>query len=103
MPAHFNGSFTQQEAVPEAGIERAVEIMRSGRLHRYNVAEDEVPETVLLEREFAAYMGAPYCLACASGGCALQIALRAFDLRPTKRILGKHHKLPDLVVSLVVR
>ncbi len=87
MTAHFNGSFTQQEAVPEAGIERAVEIMRSGRLHRYNVAEDEVPETVLLEREFAAYMGAPYCLACASGGYALQIALRAFDLRPNEQVL----------------
>ena len=63
MTARFDGNFTQQEAVPEAGIERAIEIMRSGRLHRYNVAGDEIAETVYLEQEFAAYMGVDYCLA----------------------------------------
>lgn len=73
--------------MPEAGIERAIEIMRSGRLHRYNVAGDEIAETVRLEQEFAAYMGVEYCLACASGGYALQIALRAFDLDPDEPVL----------------
>ena len=87
MTARFDGNFTQQEAVPEAGIERAIEIMRSGRLHRYNVAGDEIAETVYLEQEFAAYMGVEYCLACASGGYALQIALRAFDLSPGEQVL----------------
>ncbi|MCB1385398.1 MAG: hypothetical protein KDJ80_05615 [Nitratireductor sp.] len=33
----FTKAFTQQEAIPEAGIERAVALLRSGRLHRYNV------------------------------------------------------------------
>ena len=87
MGARFEGSFTQQEGVPEAGIERAIEIMRSGRLHRYNVAGNETAETVYLEQEFAAYMGVDYCLACASGGYALQIALRAFDLSPGEQVL----------------
>ncbi|HET8790572.1 MAG TPA: aminotransferase class I/II-fold pyridoxal phosphate-dependent enzyme [Modicisalibacter sp.] len=73
-------SFTQQEPIPEAAIARAVEVMRSGRLHRYNTAKDEVSETALLEQEFAAYLGVRYCLACASGGYAMAVALRAFGL-----------------------
>jgi len=73
----FDKPFTQQESIPEAGIERAVAVMRSGRLHRYNVIDGETSESALLESEFAAYMGQAYCLACASGGYALHIALRA--------------------------
>ncbi len=73
----FSGSFTQQEPIPEAAIERAVAVMRSGRLHRYNTVADEVSETALLEREFADLLGVRYCLACASGGYAMQLALRA--------------------------
>ena len=37
----FTKPFTQQEPIPAAAIERAVEIMQSGRLHRYNLAEGD--------------------------------------------------------------
>lgn len=67
----FKKSFTQQQRIPEAAIARAVEVMRSGRLHRYNTVGDEDSETSVLEVEFAAYLGVPYALACASGGYAL--------------------------------
>ena len=87
MPLQFEGNFTQQPPIPEEGIERAVAVMRSGRLHRYNVVDGEVPETVLLENEFAAYMGARFCLAVTSGGYALQTALRAFGLSPGEPVL----------------
>ena len=87
MPPIFNGNFTQQLPIPEEGIERAVEVMRSGRLHRYNVVDGEVPETVRLENEFAAYMGARFCLACTSGGYALQTALRAFRVSRGEPVL----------------
>ncbi len=83
----FHGSFTQQEALPDEAIERAVEVMRTGRLHRYNLAEGEAGETALLEREFAAYMGVAHCLACASGGYAMHIALKAFGLKPGEPVL----------------
>ncbi len=76
-----------QESIPEAGIERAVEIMRSGKLHRYNVAEGETAEAALLEREFADYLGVDYCLACASGGYALHVALKAAGLVPGDKVL----------------
>ena len=84
---NFTGNFTQQLPIPEEAIERAVAVMRSGRLHRYNVVDGEVPETVRLENEFAAYMGARFCLACTSGGYALQTALRAFGVSPGEPVL----------------
>ena len=87
MTPRFQGNFTQQLPIPEEGIERAVAVMRSGRLHRYNVIDDEVSETVQLENEFAAYMGARFCLACTSGGYALQTALRAYGISPGEPVL----------------
>ena len=76
----FDGSFTQQEPIPEAGIAAALEVMRHGRLHRYNTVPGEIAEAALLEQEFAAFTGARYCLAVASGGYAMGCALRALDL-----------------------
>ncbi len=87
MTDTFTGSFTQQEPIPGDAIDRAIEIMRSGRLHRYNTAPGETAETALLEQEFAAYMGVDYCLAVTSGGYALTTALRAFGLRPGEAVL----------------
>ena len=68
MTERFTGSFTQQEPIPEEGIAAANRVMQTGRLHRYNTSGDEIAETALLEEEFAAYTGAKYCLAVASGG-----------------------------------
>ena len=83
----FSGNFTQQEAIPDTAIERAVEVMRSGRLHRYNTGDGETAETALLEQEFAAYMGSQYCLACASGGYALHVALSAWGIESNAPVL----------------
>lgn len=73
--------------MPEAAIEAAVAVMRSGRLHRYNVVEGEIAETALLEQEFAATLGVPYCLATASGGTAMQIALVACGVESGDAVL----------------
>ncbi|WP_372738613.1 DegT/DnrJ/EryC1/StrS family aminotransferase [Neptunomonas sp.] len=83
----FEKSFTQQEPIPEQGIEAAVDVMRSGRLHRYNTQPGEQSETDLLEIEFAAYLGVDYCLACSSGGYSLHIAMRAAGLQPGDKVL----------------
>ncbi|MAR70703.1 MULTISPECIES: DegT/DnrJ/EryC1/StrS aminotransferase family protein [unclassified Halomonas] len=83
----FSKSFTQQEPISDAAIEAAVEVMRTGRLHRYNLAEGEQGAAALLEQEFATALGVPYVLACASGGYALQLALRACGLTQGQKVL----------------
>ena len=83
----FTGSFTQQPAIPQAGIDAAMAVLQSGRLHRYNIAPGEEPETMALERDYAKWQGAQYCLALASGGQAMQIALRASGVRAGDAVL----------------
>ncbi|SHK75650.1 dTDP-4-amino-4,6-dideoxygalactose transaminase [Roseovarius marisflavi] len=87
MTEVFKGKFTQQEPIPDEGIEAALEVLRSGRLHRYNLVGDEPGEVALLEQEFAAYTGARYALAVASGGYAMGTALRAIGVVPGDRVL----------------
>ncbi len=87
MKEVFEGSFTQQEPIPDEAIAAAADVLRSGRLHRYNVIPGEAGECALLEEEFAAFTGARYCLAVASGGYALGCALRALGVRPGESVL----------------
>ena len=99
----FTGSFTQQEPIPEAGIEAAIAVLRHGRLHRYNTAPGEVAETALLEEEFAAFTGARYCLAVASGGYAMATALRAMGVGQGDPVLTNAFTLapvPGAIASL---
>uniref|UniRef100_UPI003561BA13 DegT/DnrJ/EryC1/StrS family aminotransferase n=1 Tax=Rhodosalinus sp. TaxID=2047741 RepID=UPI003561BA13 len=103
MTARFTGSFTQQEPIPEEGIEAAVAAMRHGRLHRYNLAPGETGEVAALEAEFAAVTGARYCLAVASGGYAMATALRAAGVGPGEAVLSNAFTLapvPGAIASL---
>ena len=103
MDEVFSGNFTQQEPISEAAIEAAVTVLRSGRLHRYNVVPGEAGEAALLEEEFAAAIGSRYCLAVASGGYALGCALRAVGLRPGDKVLTNGFTLapvPGAIASL---
>ncbi|MDJ1008984.1 MAG: DegT/DnrJ/EryC1/StrS family aminotransferase [Paracoccaceae bacterium] len=99
----FEKSFTQQAPIPEAGIARAVEVMRSGKLHRYNTAPGETSETQRLEAEFAAATHARFALAVASGGYAMRLALRAHGIGPGDRVLSNAFTLapvPGAIASL---
>ncbi|MCU0901506.1 MAG: DegT/DnrJ/EryC1/StrS family aminotransferase [Cypionkella sp.] len=102
----FCGSFTQQEPIPEAGIEAAMAVLRGGRLHRYNTAGDEIAQTALLEEEFAAFTGARYCVAVASGGYAMASALRALQVCPGAPVLTNAFTLapvPGAIASIGAR
>ncbi|QBF31323.1 DegT/DnrJ/EryC1/StrS aminotransferase family protein [Thalassococcus sp. S3] len=106
MTEIFTGSFTQQESIPEEGIEAALAVLRHGRLHRYNVADGELGETALLEQEFAAYTGARFALACASGGYAMCTALRALGVKAGDKVLSNAFTLapvPGAIASLGAR
>ena len=97
----FIGNFTQQEAISDAAIEAAVEVLRSGRLHRYNTKNDESSEVALLEQEYAAWQGSKYSLACASGGYAMGIALNAAGLKAGEPVLTNSFTLAPVPGAIV--
>ena len=103
MTETFKGNFTQQEPIPEEGIAAAMDVLQNGRLHRYNLTPGEVGEVGLLEQEFAAFVGARYALAVASGGYALATALRAVEVQPGEKVLTNAFTLapvPGAVASI---
>ena len=83
----FTKEFTRQEPIPEAGIKRALEVMKSGRLHRYNAAPGEESEVSLLEKEYADYVGARYCLGLSSCGSSIYVALKSVGVMPGDKVL----------------
>ncbi|MEV8465285.1 DegT/DnrJ/EryC1/StrS family aminotransferase [Fluviibacterium sp. DFM31] len=87
MTETFTGNFTQQTPIPEAAQQAALRVMQSGRLHRYNLVGAEPGEAGLLEQEYAAWQGARFCLAVASGGTALALALRAVGVQSGEAVL----------------
>ncbi len=93
MAKRFGKSFTQQEPIGDDAIARVIEILRTGRLHRYNVGPGEESEAAALEREYAAWQGAEFCLATASGGQALQAALRAAGVGTGDKVLANAYTL----------
>lgn len=106
MTEIFTGNFTQQEPIPEDGIAAALKVLQHGRLHRYNLAEGEVGEVTLLEQEFAARVGARYCLAVASGGYALATAMRAVGVQAGNAVLCNAFTLapvPGAIASIGAR
>lgn len=96
----FSRPFTQQESISQEAIDAAVEVLKSGRLHRYNTVEDELSEVSLLEQEYANYQGSKYCLACASGGYAMSVALRAAGLQPGESVLTNTFTLAPVPGSI---
>ena len=100
MQEIFKGNFTQQEPIPEDGIAAALDVMRSGRLHRYNLSPGELGEVGLLEQEFATYVGSKYALAVCSGGYALATALRALDVKPGDKVLTNAFTLAPVPGSI---
>ncbi len=83
----FGKDLSESEPIPESAIERAVELMRSGRLHRYGEQGAGFPEPSLLEQEYAAYVGSKYCVAVSSCGAAMFLALKALGVKPGDKVL----------------
>lgn len=89
----FTKSFTQQEPISEQGIAQALDVLQSGKLHRYNLDPGEQGHTSLLEEEFAAYIGKQYCLACASCGSAMYLAMKSAGVKPGDKVLCNAYTL----------
>jgi dTDP-4-amino-4,6-dideoxygalactose transaminase len=83
----FGKDLSTPEPIPEEAIERALALMRSGRLHRYGEQGMGYPEPSLLEQEYAAYVGSRYCVAISSCGAAMFIALKALGVKAGDKVL----------------
>ena len=83
----FGKDLSTPEPIPEEAIERAIALMRSGRLHRYGEQGSGYPEPSMLEQDYAAYVGSKYCMAVSSCGAAMFIALKALGVKPGDKVL----------------
>ena len=83
----FTKEFNKQESIPEEGIQRALELLQSGRLHRHNTAPGEASDVSLLEKEFAEYIGSRYCAAFSSCGSSIYVALKCCGIQPGDKVL----------------
>lgn len=93
-PAAFDFDLTEPEPIPEEGIARATELMRSGRLHRYTeVAAGDVNDVALLETRVAEMVGRKYAVAVNSCGAALFLALRASGVQLHDKVLVNGYTL----------
>ncbi len=73
--------------LPDAAIEQAVALMKSGRLHRYGEYSETEPHAALFEKEFAEYVGARYAIGVNSGGCAIFLGLKIAGVKPGDPVL----------------
>lgn len=85
--ARLELDLTQQEPIPQAGVEAALALMRSGQLHRYGEADGRPSEVASLEAEFAHELGVRYCVAMNSCGSTMFAALRAAAVKPGAAVL----------------
>lgn len=83
---HFD--LSRQEPIPAEGIDAALALMRSGKLHRYGEADGQPTAVAELEARFAAELGARYCVAVNSCGSAMFLALKCVGVQPGDAVLS---------------
>ena len=87
-PEHLQLDLTWQEPIPPAGVQAAMTLMDSAKLHRYGETGAKPGEAAALEADFAAEIGMPYCVAMNSCGSAMFAALRCSGVRPGDKVLS---------------
>jgi dTDP-4-amino-4,6-dideoxygalactose transaminase len=109
---------SQPPELPPEAIARANAVMRSGWLHRYGETLGDASEVSLLEDEFAAWIGAKYCVAANSCGSTMFLALISSGVEPGDKVLmnaftlapvpgaiahaGAEHVLVDITEDLTI-
>ena len=76
------------DPVPVAGQEQALELMKSGRMYRYNVQKGEDSVVSQCEQEIAAYTGHKYCVGLNSCGSAIMLMMKCTGLKPGDEVLS---------------
>lgn len=79
---------TAQEPIPPDGVQAALELMASGKLHRYGEAGSAPAHAAALEEEFARELGVRYCVGMNSCGSTLFVALKSLGVQPGDAVLS---------------
>lgn len=87
-PEHLQRDLTWQESIPPSGVQAAMALMDSAKLHRYGETGAKPGEAAALEADFAAEIGMPYCVAMNSCGSTMFAALRCSGVRPGDKVLS---------------
>jgi dTDP-4-amino-4,6-dideoxygalactose transaminase len=86
--AYVTRDIKTPDPVPEEGQQEALEIMKSGKMYRYNVAPGEDSVVSKCEKEIADYTGFKYCVGLNSCGSALMLLLKTTGLKPGGKVLS---------------
>jgi dTDP-4-amino-4,6-dideoxygalactose transaminase len=76
------------DPIPEEGQLEALELMKTGKLYRYNISPGEDSVVNKCEQEIADYTGFKYCVALNSCGSALMLLLKTTGLQPGEKVLS---------------
>jgi dTDP-4-amino-4,6-dideoxygalactose transaminase len=79
---------TAQQPIPQAGVQAALVLLASGKMHRYGEASGVPAEAALLEAEFAASLGRRYAVGMNSCGSTMFVALKCLDVGPGDVVLS---------------
>ena len=86
--AYVTRDIKTPDPIPEEGQDVALDIMKSGRLYRYNVAKAEEAEVCKTEKALCDYTGHKYCVALNSCGSALMLLLKTTGLKHGDKVLS---------------
>ena len=86
--AYVTRDIKTPDPVPVEGQEEALELMKTGRMYRYNVLSAEESVVSKCEKEITDYTGHKYCVALNSCGSALMLLLKTTDLPPGGKVLS---------------
>jgi len=86
--AYVTRDIKTPDPVPEEGQMEALELMKSGRMYRYNVASAEESVVSKCEQEITAYTGHKYCVALNSCGSALMLLLKTTGCKNGDKVIS---------------
>lgn len=86
--AYVTRDIKMPDPIPEEGQQAALELMKTGRLYRYNVAPGEESVVSMCEKEICEYTGFKYCVGLNSCGSALMLLLKTTGLQPGGKVLS---------------
>ena len=86
--AYVTRDIKTPDPIPEEGQQAALDLMKSGRLYRYNISPGEESVVSQCEIDIAKYTGHKYCVGLNSCGSALMLLLKTTGLQHGGKVLS---------------